>query len=60
MIAFLRPGAKNPNEGMDAYSFDKSQEPVVSKVKKGDAVLLQGKVLGSIMDVVIIQNCTKF
>ncbi|HEY0458526.1 MAG TPA: hypothetical protein VGC97_05190 [Pyrinomonadaceae bacterium] len=60
MIAFLRPGAKNPNEGMVACSFDKSQESVVSKVKKGDTVLLQGKVFGSIMDVMIIQNCTKF
>ena len=59
MIAFMRPGSTAPKDGMVVCSFDKSQETSVSKVKKGDAVKLQGKVSMSIVGSVIIENCSR-
>ncbi len=59
LIGFLRPGSTNPADGMVDCSFDKSQEPVISKVKKGDSVKLQGKVFGNLLGNIMLENCTK-
>jgi hypothetical protein len=60
MIGFLRPGSTQPKDGMVVCGFEKSEESIVSKVKKGDTVLLQGKVFGSIVGSVILQNGKKY
>ena len=57
-MGFLRPGSTNPLDGMVDCSFDKSQETIVSKVKKGDSVKLQGKVYGNLLGNIMLENCT--
>jgi hypothetical protein len=59
MIGFLRPGSTAPKDGMVVCSFDKSQETSVSKVKKGDAVRLQGRVMMNIIGNVVLEKCSK-
>ncbi len=59
MVGFMKPGSTKPTDGMVACSFDKSQEAVVLKIKKGDLVKLQGKVSMSLMGSIIIENCLK-
>lgn len=59
MIGFMRPGSTAPKDGMVVCGFEKSQEAIVSKVKKGDLVSLRGKVFGNILFSVILQNCSK-
>jgi hypothetical protein len=60
MIGFLRPGSTQPKDGMVVCGFEKTEDSVFSKVKKGDTVLLQGKVFGSILGTVVLQNCKKY
>ena len=59
LVGFLRPGSTSPLDGMVDCSFDKSQEEVMSKVKKGDSVKLQGKVFGNLLGNIMLENCTK-
>jgi hypothetical protein len=59
MVGFLRPGSTKPAEGMVVCSFDKSQEASVLKIKKGDAVLLRGKVIMNLLGNVMLENCSK-
>jgi hypothetical protein len=59
MIAFVKPGATNPLDGMIVCSFDKSQEAVQAGVKKGDTVTLQGKFTMSLAGNVMLENCAK-
>jgi hypothetical protein len=59
MVGFLKPGSTKPADGMVVCSFDKSQEAAVLKIKKGDAVKLQGKVMMSLIGNVMLENCSK-
>jgi hypothetical protein len=59
MIAYMRPGSTAPKDGMVVCSFEKSQEASVSKVKKGDMVMLKGKVMMNIIGNVVLENCSK-
>jgi len=59
MVGFLKPGSTKPADGMVVCSFDKSQEAAVLKIKKGDVVKLQGKIMGNILFNVLFENCTK-
>jgi len=59
MVGFMKPGSTKPAEGMVVCSFDKSQEAAVMKIKKGDVVVLRGKVFGSIILSVMLEDCTK-
>jgi hypothetical protein len=59
MIAFMRPGATAPKDGMVVCSFEKSQQASVSAIKKGDTVRLQGRVFGNIVFSVMLDNCAK-
>ncbi|HEY8559286.1 MAG TPA: hypothetical protein VIL74_02700 [Pyrinomonadaceae bacterium] len=59
LIGFLHPGSTLPKDGMVVCSFDKSQEASVSKVKKGDAVRLRGRVVMSLVGNVVLENCAK-
>lgn len=59
MVGFMKPGSTKPADGMVVCSFDKSQEAAVLKIKKGDAVKLQGKVIANIIFSVMLENCTK-
>ena len=59
MIGFMRPGATAPKDGMVVCSFEKSQETIISKVKKGEMVMLKGRVFGNIVFSVMLDNCSK-
>ncbi|HVE57015.1 MAG TPA: hypothetical protein VNB22_09315, partial [Pyrinomonadaceae bacterium] len=59
MVGFLRPGSTKPADGMVVCTFDKSQEAAVLKIKKGDTVLLSGKVFGNILFSVMLEDCKK-
>jgi len=59
MVGFMKPGSTKPTDGMVACSFDKSQEASVLKIKKGDLVKLQGKVIMSLVGSVMLENCLK-
>jgi hypothetical protein len=59
MIGFMRPGATAPKDGMVVCSFEKSQEANLSKVKKGDLVMLKGRVFGNVVFSVMLENCAK-
>lgn len=59
LIGFMRPGSAKPTDGMVVCGFEKSQESVVAKIKKGDIVKLNGKVMMGILGSVSLENCRK-
>ena len=58
-VGFMKPGSTAPKDGMVVCSFPKSQASNVLRMKKGDAVKLYGRVTGSILGSVIIENCAE-
>ena len=59
LISILRPGAVKPTDGMIICTFDKSLEYVISKIKTGDSITMTGKISVSVLDNVMLDNCTK-
>ena len=60
LISFMRPGSTKPTDGMVICSFEKSQESMVSKIKKGDSVKFSCKVSMGLVGSVVLEKCSAF